>query len=341
MNRIDWLDRARGFGIVLVVIGHALGGLIDAGLAEGSPWPRQTFFAVYTFHMPLFFLLSGLLVPQRLERGAKQFLTGLFPTVVLPYFVWSVVQASVIFALGALVNNPSGSLFWTVVSLPWNTVSQFWFLYALFWMHVLTAILLPRIGAEGLILMALFLKALMLIVALPVSAKLVCNHMLFYAFGLLLRPGGLEQIVAGVKRGTPLAMVLSAAGLTIFLTMLALPDFGADLPLAGAESPEIANLSWRFPAMAAAVIGTVASVACAVALRGTIGEALAFLGRMTMPIFVLHVLFIAGSRIVLAKFLHVTSLWLLLPVLIAAGLVGPLIGERMLRPLKLKRWIGF
>ncbi len=46
--RLDWVDVARGIGIIAVVIGHAWtsGPLRDA---------------MYSFHMPLFFLLSGIL----------------------------------------------------------------------------------------------------------------------------------------------------------------------------------------------------------------------------------------------------------------------------------------
>ncbi|WP_242123154.1 acyltransferase family protein [Sphingobium sp. Sx8-8] len=47
-GRLEWIDVARGIGIIAVVIGHVWtrGGLHDA---------------MYSFHMPLFFLLSGLL----------------------------------------------------------------------------------------------------------------------------------------------------------------------------------------------------------------------------------------------------------------------------------------
>ena len=46
--RLDWVDVARGIGIIAVVIGHVWtrGGVRDA---------------MYSFHMPLFFLLSGML----------------------------------------------------------------------------------------------------------------------------------------------------------------------------------------------------------------------------------------------------------------------------------------
>jgi len=106
VNRIHWLDSARGIGIILVVFGHALGGLIDSPFGINQNTFRQMFFAIYTFHMPLFFLLSGLLVTKRLAKGQGPFLRALLPTIVWPYFLWSVIQFTIIYGLGTLVIAP-------------------------------------------------------------------------------------------------------------------------------------------------------------------------------------------------------------------------------------------
>lgn len=59
-NRIEWLDACKGFAIVLVVIGHVLSGYIGKGLfAEHLPEMHYTYELIYSFHMPLFFILSG------------------------------------------------------------------------------------------------------------------------------------------------------------------------------------------------------------------------------------------------------------------------------------------
>lgn len=46
-KRIDWVDVAKGVGIFLMVMGH-------------SSMPDAVNRWIYSFHMPLFFLLSGL-----------------------------------------------------------------------------------------------------------------------------------------------------------------------------------------------------------------------------------------------------------------------------------------
>lgn len=59
-DRLDWVDVARGIGIVAVVIGHV--------------WTRGPVRdALYSFHMPLFFILSGMLSrPQPTGRFAMR-----------------------------------------------------------------------------------------------------------------------------------------------------------------------------------------------------------------------------------------------------------------------------
>ena len=70
-KRIEWLDIAKGVGIILVIFGHTL--------ASGStPWRL-----IYSFHMPLFFILAGftfrvkpwkVLVPSKAKRLLLPFL---------------------------------------------------------------------------------------------------------------------------------------------------------------------------------------------------------------------------------------------------------------------------
>ena len=45
-NRIEWVDEAKGIGIILVMLGHCY-----------LNWNFCFWF--YSFHMPLFFILSG------------------------------------------------------------------------------------------------------------------------------------------------------------------------------------------------------------------------------------------------------------------------------------------
>lgn len=50
-KRINWIDALKGFGILLVIVGH-------------SGCPAWLLHWLYIFHMPLFFMLSGLMVKE-------------------------------------------------------------------------------------------------------------------------------------------------------------------------------------------------------------------------------------------------------------------------------------
>ena len=52
-NRIVYIDALRGFAILLVIVGH----LIQFNYSSGIENP--IFNIIYSFHMPLFFFISG------------------------------------------------------------------------------------------------------------------------------------------------------------------------------------------------------------------------------------------------------------------------------------------
>jgi hypothetical protein len=170
--------------------------------------------------------------------------------------------------------------------------------------------------------------------------KLVCNHLLFYAIGVWLSHDGLARVV--VERAALIrAFVLPVlAGLAVGGVVSAVvQDGGASF--GAAPSPMIANLAWRPAALAAAVGGSLATIGLASLPLFAGRPALRRLGQLTMPIFVLHVLFIAGTRIFAVRYAGIESPWLLLPLLVAVGLIGPLVAERLLRPLGWQRYLGF
>src|SRR5687767_4607121 len=93
-RRIDWVDYAKGIGIVLVVFGHVWGGLRQASVYI----PPATFHFVdsfiYSFHMPLFFFLSGLFIERSASRETSTFITTKLRTIVYPYVLWSILHGA-------------------------------------------------------------------------------------------------------------------------------------------------------------------------------------------------------------------------------------------------------
>lgn len=78
-QRIEWIDSAKGLGIFLVVLGHAL------------PDKNLTASVIWTFHMPLFFFLSGL-TTRPWQAGATVPFFQSLKSLAIPYLFFSIVS---------------------------------------------------------------------------------------------------------------------------------------------------------------------------------------------------------------------------------------------------------
>lgn len=187
------------------------------------------------------------------------------------------------------------------------------------------------------------LKLLAWAVPLDVTVRLIANQTVWYALGLAVGAGGVERVTASLSRAVgpwrgALLSCLAAAIAVAGAFALAL-DPGEGGLLDGAGSAALASRAWSLGAAPAAVAGTAAMVLLA-RLPGWHGGGLvAALGRNSMAVFVLHVLFLAGTRIVLVRSGLAVPL-LLFPLLVTAGLAGPLVAARLLRGAGLARWLG-
>ena len=66
-NRYTEIDIARGIGILLVVLGHSIK---QTGVS--ATWIRILTYIIYSFHMPLFFCLSGFVSAKILPMRRKE-----------------------------------------------------------------------------------------------------------------------------------------------------------------------------------------------------------------------------------------------------------------------------
>ena len=319
-SRADWVDAAEGIGIVLVVVGHVIDGLMAAHLVDPlGGWPTA-YFAIYTFHMPLFFLLAGLFVAPRLAADAGAFVRSAWIRIAWPYLLWSLVQLAVIDAFSAFVNTPSALDGPRAVSLLWQPTSQFWFLQALLVLHLLGVALLPRIGVLPFLALMLGARVLVEWVELPHLIGLPARFGIFYAVGIAVGPRLLERFaVRRPDRAVPLAAAATWLA-------CALPVYFAGLS------------HWSVMAVPAALAGTVAVIALAAQPRA--GSVWSALGRASMAIFVLHVLFAAGARIVLHQGLGIDQPSTLFVLACAAGIAGPCLVRDAARRAGLSRALG-
>jgi fucose 4-O-acetylase-like acetyltransferase len=297
--RNTFLDCTRGLGICLVVFGHVQRGLSDAHLLPANYPFAQIDFTLYTFHMPLFFLLAGLYVWPALEKGRGPFIGSKFMTIVVPYFVWSIIQGGVQIAMAHSTNHPLALSDWPM--LFYAPLGQFWFLYALMiWQLVAFAC-----GRRGPALMVIALLALAFSTALPDSILATAMKMgVFFAAGAAIGPG-LERHIASFAHWKSFAICCGAFGLAVHAIWNVAPVY-----------------SWQ--ALPAAIFGMgMIMIVCYRASRTPAKAPLALCGQRSMHIYVMHIMAAAGIRILLTK-AGVGNAYALLVIGTAVGVVLPL-----------------
>lgn len=120
--RLDYLDIAKAITIFLVMVGHAAGNF-------DTPYYRLV---LYTFHMPLFFLVSGVVIRKHQTSGYSKehwivFLRKNILAIIVPYFVWGLIYSR--FNYENVLRLIYGS-YRTISDA--ETLSSLWFLPCLF-----------------------------------------------------------------------------------------------------------------------------------------------------------------------------------------------------------------
>ena len=126
--KLKWVDVAKGIAIILVVYGNVLDGLFNAGVTVPRYHLQHDF--IYSFHMPLFFVLSGLFAKRVLVLPKLQFFRRQGIALLYPYLLWSVVQSGIMLIMSKYTNGGLTSL--EFLMIPLDPFGQFWYLYDLF-----------------------------------------------------------------------------------------------------------------------------------------------------------------------------------------------------------------
>jgi fucose 4-O-acetylase-like acetyltransferase len=92
--RIEFIDLLKAFTMFCVLWYHAIGGLNDAGSdINGGRYfladPLHIFFV--SFHMPLFFMISGFFFNSSFNVSFKEVLRKRFMVLIIPHIAWSLI----------------------------------------------------------------------------------------------------------------------------------------------------------------------------------------------------------------------------------------------------------
>ena len=155
-KRIDWVDVAKGIAMILVIVVHAEEHFMPGTLVS-------TKIPIYTFHMPLFFFMSGYLFSMKNSFG--EFLKNKCKRILIPYVCLGTLLA--LFNAFWQGRNPFGEpwfqkdvFFGNLWGLLFqNRMWTLWFIACLFWLNILFYVIVrfvknEKVKAAVVVLMA-------------------------------------------------------------------------------------------------------------------------------------------------------------------------------------------
>lgn len=303
-SRVAWVDIAKGFCILLVVMMHSTLGVEKAtghetvlnGFIE---WAKP-------FRMPDFFLISGLFLAARINRPWRAYLDSKVVYFAYFYVLWLTIQ----FAMKApgmiAAEGTSATLtaYLTGLVQPWGTL---WFIYMLAVFFVTAKLLADAPKA------LVWAAAAMIYLAAPHTGWLLVDEFaarfVFFFTGYWAAPYIFR--FAGQISSMPTALVAALLTAWAALNWLAVEN-----GLAFTTGPDL----WISYAGVAAV------VAFSVLLVPTLpGRALATLGRNSIKIYLAFPLFMGPARVAALKLGAIIPDWAAALISTSAGVAGALI----------------
>lgn len=311
ISRIEWVDAAKGIGIILVVYAHVARGLNKSGLYDDNSFAIVDSI-IYSFHMPLFFFLSGIFYLHTMERrGFTGTMASKLNTIIYPYIIWSLIQGFIEVQLSAYTN---GTVEYSdLFAILWQPRAHFWFLYTLFFMFIaISIILIPYFRNIVSARTALF-GGLVITLAIYLNRQHSPD-----VFALTSVSRNAVIFMAGIVFSTIALNNTNARsiGLVSTITFILL---SYTISVAHAiPSNDLWKLSLAFSGLLAVIY------TCKI-IPDSIDKPLAFIGKYSMIIYLLHILFGSGVRIVLSKGFGIDSSFLHLILGTTIGLIGPIV----------------
>lgn len=137
--RIEYIDALRGFGIVLMIAGHVgLGQIFDI--------------YIHSFHMPLFFFISGFLFNEsNKEIGIKKYTFKKAKSLIVPYLVFGIIDFIILYIVSRKLSF--NNIIITFLSSNHNNFpisGALWFLFCLYIVDIIFFLLRNKLSDSKL-----------------------------------------------------------------------------------------------------------------------------------------------------------------------------------------------
>jgi len=320
-QRLEWIDLCKGIAIVLVVIGHMLRGFVSSGMyKEYNNIFSYLDYIIYSFHMQLFFIISGVLYKKgKGIDGIKQYLNFVkkkFIVIMIPYLLFSWIQIIIKLIMGGSVNNKVNyGDFFIVIFKP---IEQFWFLYALMIIFIVIGFIDMKLNSEfirAIIIIGIFI----FINSVPFSLGILgvaLSNLLYFYFGCL-------YIKVEKKLYKKNNVILF--GLLIYIIMNI--NF---------YNKSLDGFIFIIVKVIMALLASLVIISYSEKLqykRNFIINTLKYFGKYSMSVYLLHIILGSGIRIVLLK-LSIDSFIIHISLGLIFSIIVPIIIDKLYRKIK-------
>lgn len=303
-KRVIWVDIAKGITIFLVVFGHAVQGIVASKGIDISG-PNWTLFLgkqlIYGFHMPTFFVMSGFFTGY-IHREFIGTLTEKVARLLKPYFVWSFITASVMQTFSSYTNFGLGIR--DFLMSPIIPFSEYWYLYVLFFISVFYLIIY-RIFGYRTVWAGLF-AGIILFLAEPILPnvwifKTFSRFLVYYAIGALIfkRLDLVNKLFYKKESMILFASIIAFSIVNIILYELLM------------YNSLIALYYYSFVTSSFGAAFIFALSMKVGQLNNPLTKFFQWLGNNSMQIYVMHLVPLAGARVVLMKLGIISNYWML------------------------------
>lgn len=332
-ERLHWIDICRGLAIILVVVGHVVSSFYSSGRYIESTLFNQVGVFVYSFHMPLFFVISGYLTKQKtntrcvtLQIKRKMIVLG------IPYLFFSIVTVALKLVAKDVVNAPLGVN--DLLGIFLYPIGPLWFLYALLLISVIHFVLIRNI--KSTLWKALTLCITFALMAFAVSVERgrvlshswvvnsiiidVCKYAFWYEAGVLLMESLIRVFSNCLEKNKKYTMMISIIEVMTFIAIVAVLN-----------TLGVSNILTH---TALACIGILLCIKISMEIRES--QALEFFGKRTMEIYLLHTYVVSALRVILVRTRLLDSYGVIpLVVCSLAGIVVPVIVFNVVKRIRL------
>jgi fucose 4-O-acetylase-like acetyltransferase len=311
-SRSRWLDTARGLAILLVIVGHVCEGFFTQEAAFGDVSAMHRFWdIIYSFHMPLMFITSGCAAALSTHTRKHAWLHDILALYV-PYVFFSLFYLfakTFLFRSATPVPAARWLLFWVY------PVGIFWFLPALLIIRILHRFLWQKLGMYSLLVWAAGAAAGSLLAwpdALILVQSVLCYGICYAVGYAYLKAENLTK--AHLLLGGAAALLLVCS---IF------------------QKGSISEFPRRL------TIGLFVGIVLMMALRvlNLSVPGLGFLGRHSLPLYLIHSFLTGPLFVILERFTH--NMGIVFAAVLVVEVAVPLICEQVWLRVPFLRWAEF